>query len=186
MKSMNTNKVLVLGLASLISFSSAVQAVRFVPSRDQMKNAAYMAGTPLRGACNVVRHPIVNTQKAASFSAKFVPRMSSVKNVAFMIAIQPFLSAYNRVILPTGSAVLRGGKTTATTVASPFTRLWSYLLPNKPNLSQQLRTELTTERPIFELQAQAEGRKAMGRNRSLSTSHNSSDQLSKLLDIRSC
>ena len=137
MKSMNTKKVLVLSLVSLISFSSAVQAVRFVPSipsREQMKNVAHMVAVrPVVGTYNVVRHPVDTTKAVASFSAKFVPSMSSVKNVAFMIAIQPFLSAYNVVRHPvnTGSAVLRGGKTAATTVVSPFTRLWSYMLSKK-------------------------------------------------------
>jgi len=129
MKSMNTNKALVLGLASLISFSSAVQAVRLVPSMDQVKNAACMV--TVRPVVGTYNHSVAATKAVANFSAKFVPRMSSVKNVAFMIAIQPFLSAYNRVILPTGSAVLRGGRTTANTVASPFTRLWSYMFSKK-------------------------------------------------------
>ena len=151
MKSMNKNRALVLSLVSLISISSAVQAVRFVPSMDQIKNAVYkVTVAPVKGAYNVVRHPITTTKDVANFSAKFVPSMSSVKDIAYRVTVSPFVGFYNAVRHPvdTGSAVLRGGKTAVTTLASPFTRLWSYAFPSANTFldrALEVKTEIKTE-----------------------------------------
>ena len=119
MKSMNTHKVLVLSLVSLISFSSAVHAVRFVPSLPSMEQTKKAVITPLAFSWNVVRHPVENARRAASFSAGLLPSMKTVKNAAVAPVYYPWCAL---------KASYRGGKRAKNNIASLIS---CYFAPTK-------------------------------------------------------